>query len=90
MPTYYTDTVQKNNQHLIYGTSYAIYNSKDYAYFQKALDHSCLVDSWRFKKIQPPYTPLQATGILDNTTVQYIDAFHDGAQGYFEEMLPLF
>lgn len=56
--------MHQNNQHVLFGTSYALHNSKDYNWFLRSIANKCLVDSANFM-----YIGEQATGILDETTV---------------------
>ena len=74
------------NQRVIFGTSYALNNDSTNNYwFNRSYAHGALIDS---SNLMNPGK--QVTGVLDQTTVQYLDAFTDDVSGFFEEALPAF
>ena len=65
--------IQKGNQHIIFGNSYALANSNDYSLLKEAMDKKCIVNSSVLMYMNKPLI-----GYLDNTEVCYIDPFSDG------------
>ena len=58
------DDMHALNLHTIFGTSYAIANTKDYNWYVRSIANLCLIDSAQFM-----YANEQVTGVIDDTTV---------------------